>query len=111
MSEQTGFDFTSRELADRGMQRALDAEREEWLLRALEALRRFAALPEWSDFKMEDFRAWCGSQGIAAPHSHKVWGALTHRACRAGVIRFTDRYAASVSPKTHAHPVKIWRGT
>lgn len=108
VSEQFAIDFTSRELANRGMAQTLEVERDEWLGNAIQALRRFAALPEWHEFKTEDFRAWYIAQGFAAPHDHHVWGALTNRACKAGVIRFTNKFAASVSPKTHAHPVKVW---
>jgi hypothetical protein len=91
-------------LRDVGMARTLDAEPQTWLTNALEALRLFASRPEWSTFKLEDFRAWYAVQ----PHDAHVWGAFTTKACKAGVIRWTGRYANSVSPKTHAHPVKVW---
>lgn len=95
-------------LRDVGMARALEVEPEGWLDGAMGALKRFAALPEWREFKTEDFRAWFIGEGYDQPHDHHVWGALTNRAVKAGVIRFTGRYATSVSPKTHAHPVKVW---
>jgi hypothetical protein len=96
-------------LRDVGIHRTLESEGDEWIDRAMRELRTFAALPEWRTFKMEDFRAWAGNR-IPAPHTHKVWGGFTARACKAHVIRWTGRYAASVSPKTHAHPVKLWEG-
>lgn len=105
---QLDIDFTARELADAGMAKTLASERDEWLEGALKALREFSRQPAWSEFKTEDFRAWYAYQGLPQPHDHHVWGALTNMACRAGVIRFTGRYRASVSPKTHAHPVKVW---
>jgi len=96
-------------LRDVGMARTLDAEPQAWIDRALDELRIFAALPEWRTFKTEDFRAWLAGR-MPPPHDHHVWGGFTARACKAGVIRWTGRYAASVSPKTHAHPVKLWEG-
>jgi hypothetical protein len=98
-----------RRLAEEGMARTLEAEPEEWFAAALEALRRFAAMPSWSEFKMEAFRAWYVTTGGVPPHDHHVWGAFTNRACKAGIIAFTGRYAPSISPRTHGHPVKVWR--
>ncbi len=97
-----------RRLAEEGMARTLEVESEAWIDAALDGLRVFSRLPGWHEFKTEDFRAWY-LQRAAAPHSHKVWGALTNRATREGVIRWTEKYAPSVSPKTHGHPVKVWR--
>lgn len=105
--DQLALDY-SRALGELGMARTLEAEREEWIADALQALRLFAARPGWHRFKTEDFRAWYESAGGAQPHDHHVWGAFTNRASRAGLIRFTGQYAASVSPKTHGHPVKVW---
>lgn len=101
--------IAARELAEEGMDRTLDGETDQWLKGAVEALRRFAALPCWQEFKMEDFRVWYVGEKYPPPHDHHVWGALTNRARRAGVIHFTGRYAPSVSPKTHCHDVKVWR--
>lgn len=94
-------------LRDVGIARALEAESAAWLDRAMRELRVFASLPEWRRFKTEDFRAWLLSR-MESPHDSHVWGALTNRACREGVIRWTGIYVASVSPRTHAHPVKQW---
>lgn len=98
----------SRRLAEEGMARTLMAEPQSWLEAATEALARFCALPEWSTFKTEDFRAWWLSSGGLNPHDSHCWGALTNRACKAGIIEFTGRYAPSASPKTHGHEVKVW---
>jgi hypothetical protein len=94
-----------RQLAEAGMQQTLAFESEDWLRDAMRALKRFANLPGWEEFKTEDFRAWYGRD----PHDHHVWGALTNRACREHVIEWTGRYVPSISPKTHGHPVKVWR--
>ena len=100
---------TGRQLAETGMQRTLEAEREEWIVRALESLLRFSREPGWHEFKAEDWRHWWLAHGGTEPHDHHVYGALTNRACRAGIIEWTGRFAVSVSPKTHGHPVKVWR--
>lgn len=92
----------SFELKERGMAYALQAEREEWINAALFALRHFALRGE---FRMEEFRSWYGYP----PHNAAVWGALTNRACKDGLIEWTGRYEPSTSPRTHAHPVKVWR--
>lgn len=94
-------------LRDVGIARTMEAEGETWMLRALDELRRFSSDPSWSEFKTEDFRVWLAGF-LPPPHSSNVWGALTRRACLEGIIRWTGKYAPSVSPKTHAHPVKVW---
>jgi hypothetical protein len=98
-----------RRLAEAGMARTLAAEPDTWIDGALDALRRFAAMPGWAEFKVEDFRAWYLGQQLPPPHDHHVWGAIGSNAARRGIIAFTGRYAPSVSPKTHGHPVKVWR--
>lgn len=105
--DQLPIDF-SRQLGEAGMQRTLDAEREEWLAAAMESIREFASMTGWHEFKTEDFRAWY--EPIAGkPHDHHVWGAITRRARVEGLIVWTGRFANSVSPKTHGHPVRVWR--
>lgn len=99
--------IASRQLGEAGMAQTLEAEREGWVEVALAALATFGSDPAWREFKTEDFRAWYTGHA-PAPHDHHVWGALTNRAARAGIIRFTGRYAPSVSPRTHGHPVKVW---
>lgn len=60
------------------------------------------------EFKMEFFRYWCEKRGFI-PTNHHAWGALTAAAVRAGIIKWTGRYAEASSKKTHAHPVKVWK--
>lgn len=108
MNEQMPIDFAGQRLAEEGMQRTLEAEREEWLRHAVSSLQAFVALPAWREFKFEDFRYWYLTHGGSEPHDHHVWGALTNRARLAGFIRSTGRFAPSVSPKTHGHPVRVW---
>lgn len=103
--EQLAIDYSGRALAEAGMAQTLEAEREGWLDAAMSAVREFGAGIE---FKTEDFRAWYERRG-GSPHDHHVWGAFTNRACKAGVLKWTGRYEPSQSPKTHGHPVKVWR--
>jgi hypothetical protein len=109
MSLQAALDF-SRDLAEQGMAQTLEAETAEWLAEALEALQVFASKPEWSEFKLEDFRYWWLLNGGTEPHTHHVFGALTNKAQRLGIIKFSGKFAPSVSPKTHGHWVRVWRG-
>jgi hypothetical protein len=97
----------AQRLAEEGMARTLEVEGDAWIETALEALKRFMQIPGYHEFKTEDFRWWCASEGIA-PHSHKVWGALTNTAQRRGLIEFA-RVEKSRSPKTHGHRVTVWR--
>lgn len=103
--EQLAIDLTARSLGEMGMQRTLEAERDEWVQSALAAMVTFA--DGCAEFKTEDFRAWYAHRA-SQPHDHHVWGAITNMACRAGTIRWTGRFAASVSAKTHGHPVRVW---
>jgi hypothetical protein len=95
-------------LRDVGMMRTLAAEPDTWIDGALAALTRFAGAGR--SFRMEQFRAWYLEGGYAEPHDHHVWGALTNRAAKEGVIHFTGRYEPSESARTHGHDVKVWEG-
>lgn len=103
VSEQLGIEFSGRALKEEGMARTLEAEHDAWITAALFALRHFAIAR--GEFKTEDFRDWY----TEAPHDHHVWGALTNRACKAGIIAWTGKFAPSESPRTHGHHVKVWR--
>ena len=90
------------ELTERGMAQTLEAERDEWINRALLDLSFYArSIPV---FRMEEFRDWYSF----IPHDPHVWGALTNLASRRGLIQWTGQYVPSESPKTHGHPVKLW---
>lgn len=107
--EQLTIDHAiGRRLAEEGMAQSLRGENDAWIDGAINALRAFASLPAWPTFKLEDFRAWYIEQGYQPPHDHHCWGAIGSKAARAGVITFTGKYAPTVSPKTHGHPVKVW---
>ncbi len=100
-----------RELAQQGMQQTLEAERESWIAGVLQEIKKFSALPGWQEFRIEDFRAWYLGEGFPQPHDHHCWGAITHHAVKAEIIRFTGRYRASASPKTRGHYVRVWTAT
>lgn len=65
------------------------------------------------DITVEQFRAQARHQ----PASHKAWGTLPARACRAGLI--TPKWAApgvqarvkAAAPRTHSHEIKVWSVT
>lgn len=107
MTDQLSIDI-GRVLRDVGMARTIEAEPEQWLAQALRELRRFSRMPEWAEFKMENFRYWYAAEGFPPPHDSHVWGAFTNLAAREGVIRFTGKFTASASAKTHGHDVKVW---
>jgi len=59
---------------------------------------------------IEQFRAQARNQ----PESHKAWGSVPARACRAGLI--APKWAApgvqarvkAAAPRTHCHEIKVW---
>lgn len=59
---------------------------------------------------IEEFRA----QAKVQPESHKAWGVLPRLLVAAGMLRpLIDAhgepvYKRAASPKTHAHPVRVW---
>ena len=60
-------------------------------------------------FTFENFRQYYLRKGFEPPAHHNAWGALASKAAKAGVIRWTGEYVPAVSPRTHGHPVKLWR--
>lgn len=94
-------------LAEIGITATLAAEPERWREAALFELREFAA--RHGRFTLEQFRIWWLGKGYPPPHSHKVWGGLTRLAERDRIIAATGSYKRAASPKTHGHPVMIWR--
>lgn len=94
---------------EHGQQLALDFAGEGWAQHALVKLGEFIAAEPGRLFPIESFRAWALPAGLSAPASHYAWGALPALAIRAGLILWTGQYVPARSPKTHAHPVKLWR--
>lgn len=86
---------------------------------------------KWRDTVVDEFGAWVATQKAAgfrtvtieafraqtnnAPESHKAWGSLPATLCKAGLIApdldadGNPRYVRAAAPKTHAHPVRLWR--
>jgi hypothetical protein len=94
-----------------GQKRALDAAGSEWTDKTLRLFSDWLAVRKaamQSTFRFEEFREFCERQQWSSPSSHHVWGSLPALAARRGLIRFTGRYEAARSPKTHGHDVKVW---
>lgn len=79
--------------------------------------------PKWTETALADFVRFVRSRGVATmeawraewmarempePPSHKSWGAVANIAARKKLIVRVG-YTPALSPKTHAHPVSIWR--
>jgi hypothetical protein len=105
---------TSRQRKADGQQRALEFEGDEWIVRASEEFAKWLGEQKARGFKtitVEEFRAQAKNQ----PLSHKAWGALPRLLCKAGLIAPAfgadgERlYRRAAAPKTHAHPVAVWR--
>jgi len=98
-------------LRDRGMQRAVDNAEQvspRWTIETIGALKLFCEdmkAEGTRTFVMENFRA---TQYKRKPASPNVWGSISLIAARLGIIRWTGEYRNAKSPKTHAHPVKVW---
>lgn len=100
---------TARELAEEGMNRAADhADQVEprWSDRAYEMLEGYALAH--FEFMTEDVRVWAHEEGLPKPPDGRAWGAVTHRAIVAGLIR-CDRYRKTRIPPAHATPRPVWR--
>lgn len=85
---------------------------------------------DWREAVVTEARAWCQAQrarglrtvtieefraqATAQPESHKAWGSLPRILVAAGLLRpVLDAeghavYKRAASPKTHAHPVRVW---
>jgi hypothetical protein len=82
----------------------------DWMDQAFLGLQRFVS--QHREFTGEEFRAWwVARQAGELPRHHNAWGALFLRAAREGLIFKTGRYVNARSPRTHAHPVSVWRTT
>jgi hypothetical protein len=97
-----------------GMQAALDFSGEAWAQQVVDEFREWAAEQKALGFKtvtIESFRA----QSTNPPASHKAWGSVPRLLCKAGLVaEHTDEagnpiYTRAAAPRTHAHPVRVWR--
>lgn len=101
---------TGQDLKAAGQALALFNEPASWVERFLGIAREYlASLPDGALFAIEDVRAYADTQGLPAPHTHKVWGSLPRVMLREGLpIAQTDRSRKARSPRTHAHRVTLW---
>lgn len=99
--------MSGRFLKEQGQKRALDGAGPEWSARALALLRDWLTTRRGELVVFEDFRAQIPLD--AHPASAKAWGALPRMAVKAKLIASTGDYAKARSPRTHAHPVALWR--
>lgn len=118
MNMQTDmFSRTPTRVSRRGMERkqagqarALKNEAPEWKIHALVLLEKFCSRHgEGYVFAFEDFRTFALSRGLQHPHAHQCWGALASAAARAQLIAQTGEYRPANSPRTHRHPVTMWK--
>ena len=91
----------------RGQQLALDLAGD-WAERVVLEFRGWAAIEKARGMRtctIEAFRAEARNQ----PPSHKAWGSLPRLLVKAGLITPTGEYRKAAAPKTHCHPVALWR--
>jgi len=100
-------------LKEAGQQLALDFAGD-WAERVVVEFRGWAAIEKargMSTCTIERFRAEAANQ----PKSHKAWGPLPAALVRAGVLApmthpdGTPVMRNAAAPRTHAHPVRVWR--
>ncbi len=99
--------LSGRFLKEAGQQRALDGAGSDWSQTIIALLRDWLLPRQGQRIVFEDFRAQVPLD--SHPQSPKAWGALPAMACRAKLIEATGEYARAKSPRTHAHPVALWR--
>jgi hypothetical protein len=104
---QASFDFDDG-AARKANGTALVADHNsDWMAQALGGLQVFAC--DHREFTAEQFRAWWLQRAGDTPQHHNAWGALFLSAARLGFIEKTGRYVSALSPRTHAHPVSVWK--
>ena len=103
---------TGEQRKRRGQKQALDHSGPVWMSKVMQTMRFWLVLRKArseSLFRFEEFRAYCEQFHDLVPQSHFAWGALPRVALCAGLIEFTGEYVKAESPKTHSHPVRVWR--
>lgn len=122
MLDEQSFDLFGASIARRnhhhsiGQKRKLSgqfkvcASNDGWLSTMLDHLPAFLSASRKSDdgFRMEQFRGYVKSKGLADPAHVNAWGALTTAAQRVGMIRWTGRFGVAMNPSAHARIVKVW---
>jgi hypothetical protein len=103
---------TGASLKKHGQQMALFNAGPGWTTEALQYMRGFCAMRrefKQTEFRFEEFTAWARQMGLSEPTSHHAWGALPRIMVREKLAVWTGAFEPAKSPKTHAHPVKVWR--
>lgn len=103
---------TGRDLAQAGMQQALDhAEdvREGWAEEAMNALRMYLAAHQGKEFRTEQVREYAYDVlAISYPPHERAWGSITQRAAREGLIVFV-RLGPVKTASSHRANASVWR--
>ena len=87
-----------------GIEQVLANERREWRQRALARIVRLAE--QHRTFTADEVREACSD--IEPPHHPNVWGAVMHKAIRAGIIRRTGELRRSTRKAAHSHSNPVW---
>lgn len=103
---------TTQQLADDGMQRAVDhadAVEDRWSERAYQLLEEFAG--SHYEFMTEDVRQWAHEQqDLPKPPDPRAWGAVTVRGIQSRLF-IRIGYRKTRIPPAHATPRPVWRST
>lgn len=77
------------------------------------AVNWFQRWPKPERFRMEEFRMWAEAQvpPISQPSSHHAWGALAQQLVKSELIAPTGQYEPAQSPRTHGHPVMVYKAS
>ena len=100
-------------LKEHGQRRALENAGDDWRVQILAEFRSWCATRAGQDITVEEFRAQVPS-GLH-PGSSKSWGVLPRLAIAEGLIapkvdgEGNPIYRPARNPRTHAHPVRVWR--
>lgn len=94
-------------LRDAGANRALAASGEDWAGRAVALI---LAAHAGQTAIAEDFRNTCERSGLYAHHPN-VWGALTLRMKRHGLLHPTGEWRSPKCARSHARPTRVYMVT
>lgn len=102
-----------KELAEVGMQQAIDHANEEtpeWSVMAYSAIKDFleaSPLAE-GEFMGEEIRLWAHQEGgLVEPPHKRAWGGVIHKAAKCGLIRKL-RIDTVKNPQAHAANAAVW---
>lgn len=99
---------TGKQLADAGMQQAVDhaeAVHESWADKAYAFIEKYVGYTR-EPFMAEDVRM-ASLQVVPEPPSKRAWGLIIQRAAKAKLIRKLG-YKAVTNPRAHGTPATLW---